>query len=42
MKFLGKMCLIIILKVAKNQGLTPSLENTVLEKPQETPQSFKG
>ena len=34
MKFLGKMCLIIILKVAKNQGLTPSLENTVLEKPQ--------
>ena len=34
MKFSGKMCLMIILKVTKNQGFTPSLENTVLEKPQ--------
>ena len=25
----------IILKVTKNQGFTPSLESTILEKPQE-------
>ena len=30
----SRMCLMIILKVTKNQGFTPSLENTVLEKPQ--------
>ena len=34
MKFLGKMCLKIILKVTKNQGLTLSLEDTFSEKPQ--------
>ena len=34
MKFSGKTCLMIILKVTKKQGLTPYLENTVLEKPQ--------
>ena len=34
MKFSGKMWLMIILKVTKNQGLTLSLENTFLEKPQ--------
>ena len=28
------MCLVIILKVRKNQGFTPSLENAALEKPQ--------
>ena len=34
MTFSGKMCLMIVLKVTKKQGFTPSLENTVLEKPQ--------
>ena len=34
MKFSGKMCFKIILKVTKNQGFTLSLEDTVLEKPQ--------
>ena len=28
------LCPTIILKVTKNQGFTPSLENTALEKPQ--------
>ena len=32
MKFSGKMCLMIILKVTKNQGFTPSLEEIFLEK----------
>ena len=32
MKCSGKLCLMIILKVEK-QGLTPSLESEVLEKP---------
>ena len=35
MKFSGKMCFEIILKVTKNQGFTLSLEDTVFEKPQE-------
>ena len=34
MKFSGKMCLMIILKVTKNQGLTLSLEDTFIEKRQ--------
>ena len=34
MKFSGKMWLIIILEVIKNQGFNLSLEDTVLEKPQ--------
>ena len=34
MTFSGKMCLMIVLKVTEKQGFTPSLENTVLEKPQ--------
>ena len=34
MKFSGKMCLKIILKVTKNQGFTFSLEDTFFEKPQ--------
>ena len=34
MKFSGKMCLMIILKVPKNQGFTLCLEDTVFEKPQ--------
>ena len=34
MKFSGKMCLNIILKVIKNQGSTLSLEDTFFEKPQ--------
>ena len=34
MKFLGKMCLKIILKVTKNQGFTFSLKDTFFEKPQ--------
>ena len=33
MKFSGKMCLVIILKVTKNQDFTFSLENTFFEKP---------
>ena len=34
MKFSETMCLVIIWKVIKNQGLNPSLESTVMEKPQ--------
>ena len=34
MKFSEKMCVMTILKITKKQGLTFSLENTVLEKPQ--------
>ena len=34
MKFSGKMWLMIISKVTKNQRFTLSLEDTVLEKPQ--------
>ena len=34
MKFSGKMCFEIILKVTKNQGFTLSLEDTYFEKPQ--------
>ena len=34
MKLSGKMSLMIILKVTKNQGFTLCLEDTVLEKPQ--------
>ena len=34
MSFSGKMCYIIILTFTKNQGFTPSLKNTVSEKPQ--------
>ena len=34
MKFSGKMCLMIILKVTKNKGFTLSLEDTYFEKPQ--------
>ena len=34
MKFSGKMSLKIILKVTKNQGLTLSLEDTLVEKSQ--------
>ena len=34
MKFSGKMCLKIMLKVTKNQGVTLSLEDTFFEKPQ--------
>ena len=30
MKFSGKMCLMIILKVTKNQGFTLSLEDTLI------------
>ena len=33
MKFSGKICLMVILKVTKNQGFTLSLEDTLLEKP---------
>ena len=33
MKFSGKMCLKIILKVTKNQGFTLSLEDAFFEKP---------
>ena len=33
MKFSGKMCLIIILKVTEKYGFTPSLDKTVLIKP---------
>ena len=33
MKVFGKMYLMIILKVRKNKGFTPSLENTVLGEP---------
>ena len=34
MKFSGKMCLKIILKVTKNQGFSLCLEDTLFEKPQ--------
>ena len=34
MKFSGKMCLMIILKVTKNQDFTLCLEDTIFEKPQ--------
>ena len=34
MKFSGKMCLMIILKVTKNKGFTLSVEDTFFEKPQ--------
>ena len=34
MEFSGKMYLMTILKVTKNQGLTFSLEDTFFEKPQ--------
>ena len=34
MKFSGKMCVMIILKVRKNQGFTLSLEDIFFEKPQ--------
>ena len=34
MKFSGKICFEIILRVTKNQGFTPSLEDTFFEKPQ--------
>ena len=34
MKFSGKMCLKIILKMTKNQGFTLSLEDTFFKKPQ--------
>ena len=34
MKFSGKMCLKIKLKVTKNQGFSLSLEDTLFEKPQ--------
>ena len=37
MKFSGKMCLKIILKVTKNQGFSLSLEDTLFEKPQGLP-----
>ena len=33
MKFSGKMCFKIILKVTKNQGFTLSLEDNFFEKP---------
>ena len=33
-KFLGKLSLAIVLKVAKNQGFTLILENTISEKGQ--------
>ena len=34
MKFLGKMGLMIMLKVTKNQGFTLSIEDAFFEKPQ--------
>ena len=34
MKFSGKMCFQIILKVTTNPGFTLSLEDTIFEKPQ--------
>ena len=39
MKFSGKMCLMIILKVIKSQGITLSMKNAVLEKTQGVVQS---
>ena len=38
MKFSGKMCFKIILKVTKKQGSTLSLEDTFFKKPQEVGQ----
>ena len=35
MKFSGKMCLKIALKVTKNQGFSLSLEDKLFKKPQE-------
>ena len=35
MTFLGKMCLMIMLKGTKKQGFTLSVEDTFFEKPQE-------
>ena len=37
MKFSGKMCLMVILKVTKNQGFTLSLQDTFFKKPLEGP-----
>ena len=34
MKFSGKMCLKIMLKVTKNQGFSFSLEDALFQKPQ--------
>ena len=34
MKISGKMCLMLILKVTKNQGSTLTLEDTIFVKPQ--------
>ena len=34
MKLSGKMCRKVILKVRKNQGLSLSLEDTLIKKPQ--------
>ena len=34
MKFSGKMCFKIIIKVTKNQGSTHSIEDTFFKKPQ--------
>ena len=34
MKFSGKLCFKIILKVTKNQGFTLSVEGKIFEKPQ--------
>ena len=34
MKFSGRMLLVIVLKVTKNQGFAVRLQNTILEKPQ--------
>ena len=46
MKFLGKMCFEIILKITKKQDFTLFLEDTFFEKPQErsiwTPQGILG
>ena len=39
MKFPGKMCFEITLKVTKKQGFTLSFEDTFFEKPQEGGQS---
>ena len=34
MKFSGKMCLLIILKVTRNQGFTLCIEDAIFKKPQ--------
>ena len=41
MKFSGKMCLKITLKVTKKQGFTLSLENAFLEKKQGVSSCFR-